>query len=100
MVERHADQSLSLPWRARARAQEMTEPDLNNLRRILDEYERFADTISPAAPKALVAAEIHAVIAEARDGLHPSSDSTANFIDVRRIVERLEALREKADKPS
>lgn len=78
----------------------MTEPDLNNLRLILDEYERFTGTISSTAPNAGVAAEIRAVIADARNGLHPSADSTANFVDVRRIVERLEALREETEKPS
>ena len=71
--------------------------DLNNLRAILDEYERYAAAHDPS--ESSIADEIRAVIAEARLALHPSNDGTANFVDTRQILERLNALRTKAEPP-
>jgi hypothetical protein len=76
----------------------MTQPDLNNLRRILDEYEDFANVIRSENRKAAVASELLGAIAEARNGLHPSADSTANYIEVKQVIERLAALRERAER--
>ena len=74
----------------------MTQPDLNNLRRILDEYEQYANALGPGAQEAAIAKELLAVVAEARAGLRPSADSTANYIEVKQVIERLAELRERA----
>lgn len=76
----------------------MTQPDLNNLRRILDEHEGYANAIRSDQRKLAVANELLGVIAEARAGLRPSPDSTANYVEVRQIIERLAALRERAER--
>lgn len=76
----------------------MTPPDLNDLRRILDESERYANAIRSDPRRLAVANELLNVIAEARTGLRPSPDSTANYVEVRQIIERLAALRERAER--
>ena len=76
----------------------MTGPDLNNLRRILDESERYANAIRSDQRRLAVANELLNVIAEARAGLRPSPDSTTNYVEVRQIIERLAALRERAER--
>ena len=76
----------------------MTAPDLNNLRAILEEYDRYSHALSAGdRAKAGIADEMRGVIAEARRALHPSADGTANFVDTRQIVERLNALRARAE---
>ena len=75
----------------------MTGPDFNNLRQILDEYERYAGAIPTGDPRGGIANEIRAALSECRELLHPSPDSTANFIDTRQIIERLQALRTRAE---
>jgi hypothetical protein len=75
----------------------MSAPDLNNLRQVLDEFEAYVGTLGEEGPKAAIAGELRAVIREARGLLHPSADSTANFVDTRQIVERLNALRMRAE---
>jgi hypothetical protein len=76
----------------------MNGPDLNNLRQILDEYERFAGAIPQGDPRTPAVEALRAALAEARALLHPSPDSTANFIDTRQMIERLNALRARAEK--
>ena len=78
----------------------MTAPELNNLRALLDEYEHYANSARSSAGKAGTANEILAAVAEARAALLPSGDSTANFIDVKQVVERLAALRAQAEGPA
>jgi hypothetical protein len=73
----------------------MTDLNLNNLRQVLDEYERYANSINSGATAA-IAIEILGAVAAAREGLRPSPDSTSNYIEVKQFVERLAALREKA----
>ena len=75
----------------------MTQPDLNNLRALLDDYERYAGSIAQTPGRRPIAQEILTAIAEARHGLHPSEDSTANYVDAKSIVERLAALRKAAE---
>jgi outer membrane protein TolC len=74
----------------------MVQPDLNNLRALLDDYERFADSIMATARLRAVADRMKAAIAEARAGLRPSADGTANYVESKTIVERLAALKEEA----
>ena len=75
----------------------MSQLDLGNLRPFLDEEEKFAASIKPGDPRAAVAQRMLAIIAEARGRLRPSSDSTANFIPNKQIVEELINLRYEAD---
>ena len=76
----------------------MTQPDLNHLRNLLDEYEKFANAIKANPAKARMADSILAVIAEARASLHPSPDSTANFVEGKQVIERLAGLRAEAER--
>lgn len=71
--------------------------DPGNLRPILDDQESYAKSIKPGDPRATIARKMLAIIAEARGSLHPSADSTANFIPNKQIVEDLVALRFEAD---
>jgi hypothetical protein len=71
--------------------------DLGNLRPFLDEEEKFARSIGPDDPRASVAKRMLGIIAEARGRLRPSSDSTANYVPNKQIVEELITLRYEAD---
>ena len=71
--------------------------DLGNLRPLLDEEEKFAKSIPADDPRAAVAQRMLAIIAEARGRLKPSTDSTANFVPDKQIVEELISLRYEAD---
>ena len=75
----------------------MTHPDLNNLRALLDEYERYVDSIESVEHCSAIAVRMKAVIAEARQGLRPSSDGTANYVEAKSIIERLDALKKEAE---
>jgi hypothetical protein len=75
----------------------MANLDLGNLRPLLDEEEKFAQSIPPDDPRAAVAKRMLAIIAEARGRLKPSTDSTANFVPNKQIVEELISLRYEAD---
>ena len=79
----------------------MTQPDLNNLRSLLDEYEHYANSIAGAAGRrAAIAKEMLGAIAEARLSLHPSPDSTANYVEPKSIIVRLDGLRKQAEQPA
>ena len=75
----------------------MTELNLNDLRQLLDDYARFAGSIK-LGPRASIAIEILAAVTAAREGLRPSPDSTANYIEAKEIIARLAALRERAER--
>jgi hypothetical protein len=75
----------------------MANLDLGNLRPFLDEEEKFARSIKPDDPRAAVAKRMLGIIAEARGRLRPSTDSTANFVPNKQIVEELITLRYEAD---
>ncbi len=75
----------------------MAQPDLNNLRALLDEYERYANAIAGKDGRSGVAQKMKAAIAEAREALRPSADGTANFVESKSIVERLAALKTEAE---
>lgn len=75
----------------------MTQPDLNRLRTLLDEYGRYADSILPGDGRRAAADRMKAVVAEARAALRPSPDGTANYVDAKTIIERLDALRKEAE---
>lgn len=71
----------------------MAKLDFNNLRRFLDEEESFAASISLDDPRAELARRMIGRIREARGGLTPSADSTANFMDVKEVLTDLAQLR-------
>jgi hypothetical protein len=75
----------------------MADLDLGNLRPFLDEEEKFARSIKPDDPRAAVAKRMLGIIAEARGRLRPSTDSTANYVPNKQIVEELITLRYEAD---
>lgn len=75
----------------------MAQLNLGNLRPILDEEERFARSIPAGDPREAIAKRMLGIIAEARGGLKPSADSTANYIPNKQIVEELISLRYEAD---
>ena len=74
----------------------MPDLNLNDLRSLLDEHESYVNSIKAGDPAAGIAKEMLAVIDEARALLRPSADSTANYVDARRIIERLGTLRKQA----
>ena len=76
----------------------MAELDLNNLRRFLDEEESFAASISLNDPRAELARKMMGLIREARRGLTPSPDSTANFVDAKEFLTELAQLRAQIEK--
>jgi len=75
----------------------MADLDLGNLRPWLDEQENYARSILPLDPAFDVAQEMLVIIAAAREGLRPSADSTANFVQNKEIIEQLGTLRGKAE---
>lgn len=76
----------------------MPELDLNKLRQFLDEEEKFARSIKKDDPRATVAKQMLALIADARQKLFPSPDGTANYVPVKEIIEELALLRMTAEK--
>ena len=75
----------------------MADLNLGSLRPFLDEEEKFAKSIKPDDARAAVAQRMLAIIAETRDSLRPSTDSTANFVSNKQIVEELISLHYEAD---
>ena len=71
--------------------------DFSNLRPWLEEHEKFAVSIAPNDPRFEIASEMIEIIETARDSLHPSPDSTANYVHNKEIVERLVTLRYRAE---
>lgn len=74
----------------------MNEPDLNNLRAILDEYQAYADSIAGPPERAAIIDQMRSAIADARRALLPSPDGTANYVETKAIVERLAELRNRS----
>lgn len=75
----------------------MAEMDFGNLRTWLDAHEKFAGSIRPEDPRFDIAREMLGIIATAKDSLHPSADSTANYMHNREIVGQLATLRDRAE---
>lgn len=76
----------------------MANMDVNYLRPLLDEHERFALSIKDGDPRMDIARQILAIVADARQRLVPSTDSTANYVPHRQIIEELGRLREQAER--
>ena len=75
----------------------MADLDLSNLRQWLDEQESYANSIQRGDARMVVAEQMRAVIAEARESLLPSADSTANYVPNKQFIEQLSVLRDKAE---
>lgn len=75
----------------------MADPDFGNLKPVLEEFEKYARSISRDDAGFDVARQMLAIISDARRNLHPSSDSTANYVPNRQIIEQLTLLRGQAE---
>ena len=75
----------------------MADLDLGILRPWLDAHEKYAALIKPTDPRFDIAKEMLGIIAVARESLHPSADSTANYVQNKEIIQQLATLREKAE---
>lgn len=75
----------------------MADIDFNYLRPWLDEQEHFALSIRHGDPRIDIARQMLAIVADARRRLVPSTDSTANYVPTKQIIEELGRLREKAE---
>ena len=75
----------------------MSDPDFGNLKPLLDEYEKYARSISRDDAGFDIARQMLAIISDATRNLHPSSDSTANYVPNRQIIEQLTLLRGQAE---
>lgn len=75
----------------------MSDPDASKLKPLLAEYEKFARSISRAEAAFDIAQQMLAVIADATRNMHPSADSTANFVPSEQIIEELAQLRYQAE---
>lgn len=71
--------------------------NLSQLRPWLDEQEAYARSIQPDDARMDVARQMLAVIAEARNDLAPSADSTANYVPNKQIIADLGVLRAQAE---
>lgn len=76
----------------------MTDLDMGNLRPFLDEQENYAKSIKPDDPRAAIVKQMLAIISDARKSLHPSADSTANYVPNKQIIEQLSILRAEAER--
>jgi hypothetical protein len=76
----------------------MSDLDLNNLRRFLDEEESFISSIPLNDPRAGLARQMLGLIIDARRSLAPSTNSTANFVPVQDILAQLAQLRARLDR--
>jgi hypothetical protein len=68
------------------------------LRPWLDEHEAFANSLRGDRRAMEIKAQMLALIADARIGLHPSADSTANYVPNKEIILELGLLRAEAEK--
>jgi hypothetical protein len=75
----------------------MADLNLSNLRPWLDEQETYANSIKSDEPRTVIAQQMLAIISEARRSLLPSTDSTANYVPNKQIIEQLSILRSKAE---
>ena len=71
----------------------MSDHELGNLRAVLDADEKFAQAVPVMNPGYAAAQQMLSLIANARESLRPSDDSTANFVQSRDIIEQLATLR-------
>jgi len=70
----------------------MTQLDPGILKPWLDEYEKYAAVIKPGDLRFDIAQKMLGIIAMARESLHPSADSTANYVNHKEIIEELATL--------
>lgn len=75
----------------------MADLDFDNIRLWLDENERYASSIKADDPGFGIAQEMLGIISRARGSLHPSADSTANYMPNKEIIEQLSTLRIQAE---
>jgi len=76
----------------------MTKMDFGNLRTWLDEHEKFAGSFRLSDPGFGIAQKMLGIITQTRNSLHPSADSTANYVQNKEIVGELAILRDEAER--
>jgi len=74
-----------------------SELNLSELRPWLDEQERYAKSIPAGDPRSDIARQILAIVETARSDLHPSADSTANYVPNKEFIVELGVLRDQAE---
>lgn len=75
----------------------MSDPDLANLKPLLAAHKKFARSVALDAPGYDIARQMLAIIADAESNLHPSPDSTANYVPNRQIIEDLTLMRSQVE---
>lgn len=75
----------------------MSDPDFGNLKPFLEAHEKFAKSMGREDAGYEIARKMLAIISEAAGSLHPSSDSTANYVPNRQIIEDLTLLRREIE---
>lgn len=76
----------------------MKNMDFGKLRTWLDDHAQFAGSFKLSDPGFGIAQRMLGIIHQTRNSLHPSEDSTANYIQNREIVSELAMLRDEAEK--
>lgn len=75
----------------------MADMDFGKLRTWLDEHAKYAGSFKLSDPGFGIAQKMLGIIAQARSSLHPSADSTANYVQNKEIVGELATLRAQAE---
>lgn len=75
----------------------MADMDFGKLRIWLDEHAKYAGSFRLSDPGFGIAQKMLGIIAQARNSLHPSADSTANYVQNKEIVGELATLRDQAE---
>lgn len=76
----------------------MADMDFGKLRTWLDEHAAYAGSFRLSDPGFGIAQKMLSLIAETRNSLQPSADSTANYVQNKEIIGELAVLREQAEK--
>lgn len=71
--------------------------DFEKLRAWLDDHAQFAGSFKLSDPGFGIAQKMLGIIHQTRDSLHPSADSTANYVQNKEIVGELATLRDQAE---
>lgn len=75
----------------------MADMDFGELRVWLDDHAQFASSFKLSDPGFSIAQKMLSIIAQARNSLHPSADSTANYVQNKEIIGELATLRAQAE---
>jgi len=71
--------------------------NFDKLRTRLDDHAQFAGSFKLSDPGFGIAQKMLGIIAQTRNNLHPSADSTANYVQNKEIIGELATLRAQAE---